>query len=885
MNTNLTNTTIGQYQLHIRIGSGSWGTVYRAQDKNLHRLAAVKLIDVAFNHEPELRDQIMRAARLDSKLAHPAIVPFYNFAHEGEQYYLAMGYVEGMSLRAVLDVLLAWQKRLFLQEILLLMAQVADTLAHAHQEGVWHLNLHPGNILLRPLDKPYRSGEPAVQMLLTDFGMTAVPKAGLQTAVFDLSHYLPYISPEQCVGSRIDGRSDMYNFGAILYELVTGHPLFQIEDASDALTKHSVEFPLPLNTFRDDVPPELERLVRMLTAKKPSERVQLAEQLADILRYIAHDVIEEAAHPDTISLETQFDEMMRVDRALVVEENTPVHPTRLNTGPLMNANRQTPANENGTTETAVVAKPELNMSQQPTPSSGSTLLDTMSTEVSVVPSVNEYLFISRRGSAPKRVRLDKRTILIGRFDKNDIVLDALDVSRQHLRLVQSETGWVVEDLGSRAGSFCNGRKLTPNEPVTWQRDETLIVGSYFLRWYEVESDEQSPQILEQELPPDPKTELFQLPQGGNDVQSTKGLFSAALYPATISLSPGQETVLQVELFNQALAADVYLVMVLGLPAGTAELAQTSVTLTPGARTSLPIAFILPEEGSPKMRSLKAGSYPFQVAICSQTNREEVAVLNGLLLVSPLEAFSVSIWPAQMSNPGNCRVLIRNDGNFTAKYSLIAHDESKQLRFGGQSANITLEPGEAINKKLRIAHHKRPFFGDPYALPFEIEVRTSDGMSETRKAAIRVEPQMPKWVLPFLQFAIVVMLILAVVATIANNRIGQTGGGIDPVPAQQNGGGVVAPDAIDSDGDGLTDTEEANVGTDPNHADSDQDGLTDGNELKNLNLNPLIQDTDEDGLPDGAEVNLYRTNPTVQDSDGDGVNDMDEVQRQTDPLLP
>ena len=882
--TTLTKRTIGQYQLHKRIGTGSWGTVYRAEDKNLQRLAAVKLIDATFNNQPELREQIMRAARLDSKLSHPAIVPFYDFAHESEQYFLAMGYVEGMSLKSILDVLLAWQKRLLLKEILFLMAQVAETLAHAHQEGVWHLNLHPSNILLRQLDKPYRAGEPAIQVLLTDFGMSSVPKTGLQTAVTDLTHYLPYISPEQCVGSRVDGRSDMYNFGVILYELITGHPLFQIEDASDALTKHSLEKPLPLDTFRDDIPPELEHLVQMLTAKKPSERVQLAEQLADMLRYIANDLLEEADHPDTISLQAQFDEMMSVEAMMVSEEKTPVRLTRLNTGPLMNKKTATPQNGNGQANMATATKPEMTLPQNDVPRPGSVLLDTLPTEVSTSMPLNEYLFVSRRGSTPKRIRLDKRVLCIGRSEKNDIVLDALDVSRQHVQLTQTETGWQIEDLGSRAGTFCNGRKLLANEPTPWQEDETVVVGSYLLRWHESEPDEQPTQIPEQQAAPAPKTELFQLPQGGHEVQSTKGQFSAALYPATVSLSPGQETVIQLELFNQALSADVYLVSILGLPTGTVELAQTSIPLTPGARTSLPISFVLPPEGSAQMRALKAGSFSFQIAICSQTNREETAVLNGLLLVSPVEAFSASIWPTQMSNPGNCRVLIRNDGNFAARYSLIARDESKQLRFGGQMANIALEPGEAVNKKLKVGHNKRPFFGEPYAIPFEIEVRTNDGLSQTCNAAIRVEPRMPKWIFSFLQFAIVVALVLLVVAAITNIQLSQSGGGVDPNAGQQNsaGGGLVVNDA---DGDGLSDNEEATLGTDPNNPDSDQDGLNDGDELKNLNLNPLNQDTDEDGLPDGAEVNLYRTNPTVKDTDGDGVNDMDEVQQQTDPLTP
>ena len=353
--TTLSNTIIGQYQLNKRMGTGSLGTVYRAEDVNLQRPAVVKLIDAALNNEPELREQILVAARLDSKLAHPAIVPLYNFANEGEQFYLAMGYVEGLSLRSILDILFAWQKRLLLHEILLLMAQVADVLAHAHQEGVWHLNLHPGNILVRKMFRSKQTGAATLQLLLTDFGMTPIPKAGLQTAVSDVSLILPYLSPEQCVGDRLDGRADLYNFGVILYELITGRPPFQINSSKDALNKHSLETPLPLNTFRDDIPRELERLVQMLMAKKRSERVQLAEQLADVLRYIAHDVIQEQPQPDTIRLLDNIDEMMQLASTGVAETKTPVRPHRLGTAPLMMKNA-TPPQQNGTLDTAVAVK-------------------------------------------------------------------------------------------------------------------------------------------------------------------------------------------------------------------------------------------------------------------------------------------------------------------------------------------------------------------------------------------------------------------------------------------------------------------------------------------------------------------------------------------------
>ncbi len=871
----LSDKTIGQYQLKKRLGTGSLGTVYCAQDMNLQREVAVKLIDPAYGDDPELRAQIMEAARLDSKLAHPAIVPFYNIVHTEEQFYLAMSYIAGMDLRSLLDRLRAQKKTLPLSEILFLMAQVADTLSYAHQEGIWHLNLHPGNILLRRANQPYWAGEPTVQLLLTDFRMTLLPPSGLQTAVFPPALFLPYISPEQCVGNGVNGRSDLYNLGCILYELISTQTPFQIHNVNDALNKHAIETPTPLSSLRNDIPPELEHLMQLLLAKKVSERVQSASQLADLLRYIAHEVLPPSS-PDLFCLQTSFETMLQGEERVVSAEKTPIRPQR-RTVPLM-ITPPSPQNGNGYPDTAVSAKPISPTDTQTVPQPGSILFAAMPTEISTATPQTETLFISRRGEATKEIQLDKPNILIGRSDKNDVVLEALDVSRQHLRLTQVADGWEVQDLDSQAGTFCNRRRLPSQQAIPWPVEETLIIGSYLLRWQKqaLATAEQITQIPDENIPPEPKTELFQLPRGGSDGQSTHGQFSVALYPATVSLSAGEQTVVQVELFNQSLGADVYLLSLLGLPAGTAEFAQRSIPLNAGARTSLPITFVAPEEGSPQMRALQAGNFPFQLLVTSQTNQEETAVLNALLLVSPLEAFTLNIWPSQMSNPGNCRILIRNDGNFTTQYNLVAKDERGQLRFDGETAHITLAPGKAVTQKLRVGHNKRPFTGDAYAIPFTVEVRTRNGMVKTYQAAIRVTPQLPKWVVPVAQFALVLFLILLVVA-IASTQIG---GGIPRTPASNSSAPI---STLDSDNDALTDEEEATFGTDPNNPDSDYDGLSDGDEMHNLNLNPLNSDTDEDGLPDGAEVNIYGTNPLQADTDGDGINDLDEVQQQSDPL--
>ncbi len=892
--TSLTNKRMGQYQLNMRLGTGSLGTVYRAEDVNLQRQAAVKVIDISLSQEADLRQQIMQAARLDSKLAHPAIVPLYDFAHEGDQLYVAMGYVDGVSLKAVFDVLLAWQKRLELAEILRLMAQVADTLGHAHQEGVWHLNLHPGNILLRQSQRPSRNSESSLRLLLTDFGMTAVPRTGLQTAVSDVSLMLPYLSPEQCVGGRVNGRSDLYSLGIILYEFITGRPPFTVETIEHAINAHSIEPHLPLQTYRDDIPPELERLMQMLLAKKATERIQQAEQLADVMRYIANDVLAAVGTPNAIHLDDYFPEILMMEKTMIANEQTPVQPHRIDSEPQIVAQAVTPAENRNGNGHPITAVPTGHAIPQPgdtlptadenttPPPPGSMLLANMPTEISHITPVSEYLFVAQRGRAPRRIHLQKTALTIGRSGTNDVVLEALDVSRQHARLTQLEDGWQIEDLGSSAGTFCNGRRLTPHQPMPWQDNDRVQIGTYFLSWQAIDMKDEAEQKTDVHLAVEPVTELFQLPQGGSEAQSTSGQFSAALYPATINISPDAAAVVQIDLFNQALEKDEYLLSVLGLPPGTADLAETYVSLTPGARVSLPLTFHLPGKGSPQMRTMRAGKFPFQLLLVSQKNEQETAVLNGLLIVPPVEALSASIWPSQMGNPGRSRVLIRNEGNTPSHYSMVGREEMNRLRFTGQEGRIYLQPGEAVSRKLQVVYGKRPFFGERFAYPFEIEVRTQNGVAKTCSAAIRVEPRVPKWVFPMVQFALVAMLILLVVGVIVSVQL-QSG-------AAAKNAGETAPvingvGINDSDSDNLSDEEEAEFGTDPLNPDSDYDGLYDGVELHDLNLNPLNIDTDEDGLPDGAEVNIYQSDPTRPDTDNDGVTDRQEVERQTDPLRP
>jgi serine/threonine protein kinase/tetratricopeptide (TPR) repeat protein len=312
-------TKLGRYEIRSRLGAGGMGEVYLAEDTRLHRKVALKILpaDLASNRDRMRRFE--QEATAAAALNHPNIAHIYEIGEVDGVNFIAMEFIEGQTLREFIH-----SRQTDLTKLLRYLQHVAEGLAKAHAAGIVHRDLKPDNIMIT------RDGHAKI----LDFGLakliepqqTSIPTSDAvseaATAILQ-QHSTPgvvlgtvgYMSPEQAQGrtNEIDGRSDIFSFGCILYEAVTGHKAFEGKDAIDTLNKIIREPVRPISEFRSDAPNHLQRIVRRCLAKDPDERYQTIKDIALELKELRHELAGSAGFdttvppssvPSTISLET-----------------------------------------------------------------------------------------------------------------------------------------------------------------------------------------------------------------------------------------------------------------------------------------------------------------------------------------------------------------------------------------------------------------------------------------------------------------------------------------------------------------------------------------------------------------------------------------------------
>lgn len=263
---------LGRYEIAAEIGRGAMGTVYKAHDPLIERTVALKTIRLDLSRQTHrvFEERFYREAKSAGRLNHPNIVTIYDVGETGGSAYIAMEYLEGESL----DTLLDNHIRLSIERIAHITLQIANGLAYAHQHGVIHRDIKPANIILM------RSGR---VVKITDFGIAQIP-ASAQTGDGALLGSPRYMSPEQVQGSVVDGRSDVFSLGVVLYEMLTGHAPFTGDNLSTILYNIMNYEPAPPSSVNRDVPPAFDRIVMRALSKHPGERYQTARNMAADLR-------------------------------------------------------------------------------------------------------------------------------------------------------------------------------------------------------------------------------------------------------------------------------------------------------------------------------------------------------------------------------------------------------------------------------------------------------------------------------------------------------------------------------------------------------------------------------------------------------------------------
>ncbi len=262
---------LDEYRLVGVLGQGGMAQVYLAFDINLQRQAALKVINAPFRADADYIERFEREARAIAQLTHPHIVRLYRYGQVGQLLYIAMEYIEGQDLKAMLTPYHTQQKLLPLEDIRRIMRQICTALDYAHNKGVIHRDIKPPNILL----------DQAANAVLTDFGLVLLDDRQTRGEAFGTPYY---IAPEQAISSAgALPQSDLYAMGVILYEMCTGRLPFYAQHAYDLAMLHLSEPPPSPRTINPHLSPAIEAVILKALLKPPEERYQRGASLADAL--------------------------------------------------------------------------------------------------------------------------------------------------------------------------------------------------------------------------------------------------------------------------------------------------------------------------------------------------------------------------------------------------------------------------------------------------------------------------------------------------------------------------------------------------------------------------------------------------------------------------
>jgi tetratricopeptide (TPR) repeat protein len=277
-------TTLGHFKIVAKIGEGGMGVVYRAEDLNLGRMVALKVLPPELMENKDRRLRFLREARAAAAVAHPNIATVHEVGEDQGKVFLAMELIEGKSLR-----LLMAGRALPLKDAVRLGAEIAEALAHAHRAHVVHRDLKPENVLLTAGGRAKVLDFGLAKFLREDPGSqddtSQLETISQQLTIAGKVLGTPsYMSPEQARGEPVDSRSDVFSFGTLLYEMVTGRTPFTGRTGTDILSAILRDTPAPISELEPATPPELERIVHVCLEKDPGERYQDTSQLAVDLR-------------------------------------------------------------------------------------------------------------------------------------------------------------------------------------------------------------------------------------------------------------------------------------------------------------------------------------------------------------------------------------------------------------------------------------------------------------------------------------------------------------------------------------------------------------------------------------------------------------------------
>ena len=777
--------TIASYRIEALLGEGGMGSVYRAVDINLGRPIALKLMHPHLARQPEFRDRFIQEARSAANLSHPSIVRIYQFEANGDVMFIAMEFFPGGTLTGHLRRVQTQKQLIDLRESLAILAQIAEALDYAHRRGVVHRDIKPDNILLAHLEQPERTGEPPLRAVITDFGLAKLRTgAAVQTQDGTFMGTLPYMSPEQCLGKELDGRTDIYALGVMLYQMTTNRLPFDVKTPSEALLKHINEPPPPPRDFSPNLPEIVVSIILKCLAKDPAQRFTTASDLAVALRSTAASLTEDQV--------TSY-----APPAAIAHLNTQMMP----------------------------GQPEQR--GQSVFAGGGPPSNAAETRLQIT---------TGDATTGRLMPFTGPSLVIGRDRECALVLEDNRASRQHARIDFDGHQYTITDLNSTNGTFLSGAQLLPGIPEVWPVEKVLQIGDSFLRILPARpGGDNSP--VNQPMPGayggPPADSLANGPTGGMSAYraapgspSLSARVGMSLAQNEVSLEPGQPASISINLFNQGTIVDHFKLLVEGLPLDWLPTMPPQVQLMPGAQQQINLT-VQP----PRTPQARAGSYPVTLRAASQDNPNQVVSARLNVVVKPYSQFTTELFPQRVRAGRNARLTVKNSGNAGQTFLVDWTDRGDELIFEPQKTQLAVAEGQSAVVDFRARPKQRAFVGGDQAFNFTTRVTSPQGDTQTQAGELVSRAVVPVWLIPILASLCVCLGLLAGGAAMGGRGLL---GFLSPATATIT---PAAQGAVDTDGDGLTDVDELSLGTSINLKDTDQDGISDFDEVQQ-SLDPL-----------------------------------------------
>jgi serine/threonine-protein kinase len=272
MEEDMLNKTIGRYQIKEMIGEGAMAKVYRAYDPEINRSVAFKVLKEDHCVDEEYLSRFLREAKAAGALSHSGIVTVFDVGKLDKSPYIMMELLEGCDLGEVLK----GRKKLPIKQTLIIAMQLAKSLDYAHKSGIVHRDIKPDNIIVMP------DGE---SIKVADFGIARINQGeeSQKTEVGSVLGTPRYMSPEQAIGDSIDGRSDLFSVGAIMYEMLSGNKAFDADNMASLMVQIAQKQPESLKNLCPDLPAGVRQIIQKLLQKSPNKRFQTGNKLAEAI--------------------------------------------------------------------------------------------------------------------------------------------------------------------------------------------------------------------------------------------------------------------------------------------------------------------------------------------------------------------------------------------------------------------------------------------------------------------------------------------------------------------------------------------------------------------------------------------------------------------------